>query len=100
MAHHQITFKKNDDGTYYASCSCGPTFERAKTKDEALRYMEAHVSNLGIAFGVNTVGWSMNEAPAEESPVSDDSHPPPLANPEDFASAQEGYRGGRRKVAK
>jgi hypothetical protein len=72
MAHHQITFKRNEDGTYYAACSCGPTFERAKTKDEALRYMEAHVANLGVAFGVNTVGWSMTEPPTEP-PEEEDS---------------------------
>jgi len=72
MAHHQITFRKNDDGTYYAACSCGPTFERAKTRDEALRYMEAHVGNLGVAFGVNTVGWSMQEPPTEPEPEEDE----------------------------
>ena len=65
MAHHQITFKRNEDGTYYAACSCGPTFAKAATREVALQYMEGHVAGLGVAFGVNTVGWSMQEPPAE-----------------------------------
>jgi len=77
MAHHQITFKRNDDGTYFAQCSCGPTFERAKTRDEALRYMESHVANLGVAFGVNTVGWSMNEPPTEEPETEEETEEKP-----------------------
>ena len=66
MAHHQITFRQNDDGTYFAHCSCGPTYERAATRKEAIEYMESHVGKLGVAFGVNTVGWTMQEPASEE----------------------------------
>jgi hypothetical protein len=55
--HHQISFVEQEGGKWRASCSCGPEGVFNSKKD-AQDYMGFHAGKLGVAFGVNTVGWS------------------------------------------
>jgi hypothetical protein len=75
--HHQISFVELADGKWEAKCSCGPVgvFD---SKEKAQDYMNVHVGKLGVAFGVNTVGWSEKALPPPAPPA------PPNVKPEDF----------------
>lgn len=64
--HHQISFIEQDGGKWRAFCSCGPEglFD---SKQKAQEYMNFHVGKIGVAFGVNTVGWSEQALPMKQS---------------------------------
>lgn len=64
--HHQISFVEQEGGKWRASCSCGPQglFD---SKQKAQDYMDFHAGKLGVAFGVNTVGWSEQALPKNKT---------------------------------